>query len=103
MKRLVFITPHNIITTSHGGDPNYATYSVFIDVNGNILEVKILINVMNRTCECEWSFRKFDDFKFQPFIKNNKSYITEYIGKIYDSQYCVPLIKKDGTVVKRKH
>ena len=90
----------NIYSPPHGGDPNHAIVSFVVDEAGKLKSVRVLEDVKNRLCDGEWEIIMDRDYGFEPFILNGQAYMTEYIIRIKDIGYCVPLTEK-GNQIKR--
>ena len=93
---------YNLLTPPpHGGDPNYATISVVVDVNGKAIHTYVVEDVKNKCNDDPWKLSTKKEVTFSPLVINGKPYITEYVFKITDLMYCVPLVYKFSTP-KRK-
>ncbi len=80
----------------HGGDPNYATISVIVDTNGRAIFTYVVEDVKNKCNDDSWKLSNNRGVTFSPLVINNKAYTTEYVFKIMDLMYCVPLIHKES-------
>lgn len=84
----------------HGDDPNFATISVVVDTNGNAIHTHIVEDVKNKCNDDPWKLISDKEVAFSPLIIDGKSYVTEYIFKIMNLMYCVPLVQKEMSVRK---
>lgn len=86
----------------HGGDPNYATISVIVDTNGKAIFTYVVEDVKNKCNDDPWKLYSDKNVSFSPFVLRGKPYVTEYIFKIMDLMYCVPLIGKESISTNKK-
>lgn len=81
----------NIKSPAHGGEPNFAILSIMTGNEGDIKAINVIRDVENRCKEGEqWRFKTNENFRLYPI----KNYNIEYIIKVIDINYCVPLIHK---------